>query len=263
VARRDTSFRNISLDVQLQPVLAEALEGRRLLTGAGFEDRGWVSIIVDETVAPSLTQQLADFKRNLIGDGWRIAPLHTDAPRMLDDDYVWKNTLPDRGPRTVDGPGVEGTFDPQKLAQYIGELQEVKNMIAADKAYAEARGGQLKQVIFVGHVTVPYSGEVQDHEQKSQPTDNYYADFDAKPELWGDYKRNFSNGNDTQHEATTNQPGDSRFDASDVPRDSQVVTVSGTNGNFRLLFKNGRKKGVALTFSGGSGQQRSGMSLTR
>ncbi len=207
--------------------LAELLEPRVLLTGSPYEDRGRVSVIVDNTLAASITAKLDQFEQDLIGDGWAVS-VHTDAPRMKDNDYIWDNDL-----------GEGRSFGNENLttgivAQYAWEIQIIKDMINADNF-----DGQLKQVILIGHVTVPYSGwsRHDGHENRAFPADAYYADLDATPATWGDdfYDELSPNGNDTQHELTTNEPGDGRFDASAVPGHAQVVTVSGS-GTFQLTF---------------------------
>ncbi|MGH7178452.1 MAG: hypothetical protein ACREJC_13825, partial [Tepidisphaeraceae bacterium] len=77
---------------QLTRAIVETLESRTLLTGSPYEDRGWVSVIVDNTVASDLSEKLAQFKSDLIGDGHTRVTIHTDAPRMDDENYVWSNS---------------------------------------------------------------------------------------------------------------------------------------------------------------------------
>src|SRR5437773_1097422 len=72
--------------------LLEALEARTLLTGSPYEDRGWISIIVDNTVATSISDNLAQLVQDEIGDGETGVSVHTDAPRMDDENYVWSNS---------------------------------------------------------------------------------------------------------------------------------------------------------------------------
>ena len=96
---------------------------------------------MDETIAPDLTAELAQYKQDLIGDGWTVS-MHTDAPRMNDNANVWNNA--------ADPPvGITSTTQ-----QYRDDLAEVKAIIAADDAEADV----LKAIVIVGHVTVPYSG---------------------------------------------------------------------------------------------------------
>jgi hypothetical protein len=70
-----------------------------MLTGSPYVDRGWVSVIVDHTIAADLAPKIEQFKRDLVADGWTVAPDSTDsqilghaqAPRMDDEKYVWNN----------------------------------------------------------------------------------------------------------------------------------------------------------------------------
>ncbi|MGH7177335.1 MAG: hypothetical protein ACREJC_08150, partial [Tepidisphaeraceae bacterium] len=108
--------------------------------------------------------------------------------------------------------------------------------IADDAADAIAADSQLAQIILVGHVTVPYSGltHYDTHGERAFPTDLYYADADATPGFWGDYKFNAAGGGNAPHELTTNEPGDGRFDANGIPGNQQTITITGSDGQFIL-----------------------------
>lgn len=219
----------------------EPLEPRMLLSASPYENRGWVSVIVDNTLQSSLTARLAQFKQDLIGDAWTVS-LHNDAPRMDDEHYVWNNFL--------GVPVTNANFGDFK-EQYISELQIVKDMIASDAEDALAAGSELKQVILIGHVAAPYSGllNYDGHAQRAMPTDAYYADLDATPATWGDYKYNSTDGGDQAHELTTNEPGDARFDVNQVPGNAQTVTVSGSSGTFTLTFNGATTSALAFDAS--------------
>src|SRR5262245_44996146 len=120
----------------------EALEQRLHLSS--YADRGTISVIVDELVAPHLTAELAAYKKTLIGDGYRVTMHdgieHPAAPRMDDDENVWDN-FAQGGPEAV-------TYT---TTQYRADIQTVKDMIAAD-ADANNDGiedGLLKAIVFV------------------------------------------------------------------------------------------------------------------
>lgn len=114
--------------------LTEQLEPRCLLTAASYTDRGWVSVIVDRTVASVLAPRLDRFKQTLIADGYTIAPdsqlpnvlSHSDAPRMDDENYVWNNAIPRHINKQFDA------INGNKLTQYKSELAQVKAIISAD-----------------------------------------------------------------------------------------------------------------------------------
>jgi hypothetical protein len=66
------------------PTSVELLENRVLLTGgADYADRGWVSIIVDHTIAVAVGPKLERLKQELIGDGYKISPDSMDHGRRL------------------------------------------------------------------------------------------------------------------------------------------------------------------------------------
>jgi hypothetical protein len=170
MSRRHNSTKNFESISHAARCAVEALEQRVHLS---YDDRGKISVLVDQEVAPFLITELAQYRQDLIGDGFTVS-LHTDAPRMNDDLNVWDNT--------ADPPeAVEST-----TTQYRNDLQAVKNMIAAD-----AEDETLTAIVLVGHVTVPYSGGADEisydgHPPRAMPTDQYYADLDATPLSWGD-----------------------------------------------------------------------------
>src|SRR5439155_2463810 len=127
---------------------------------------------------------------------WRIAPdvageiSHLAAPRMFDDRDVWNNTDPSNAYAI-----------PSTTNDYRSNLAAVKSLIAADAAAATAAGSQLKAIVIVGHVTVPYSGltDYDNHVNvssggpgRAMPTDQYYADVDGTAASWGDTTANYT-----------------------------------------------------------------------
>lgn len=227
-----------------QLTLIEQLESRTLLAGDNYEDRGWVSIIVDRTVAQALAPKLDRWKQTLVGDGFTIAPdqegvlSHTDAPRMNDEAYIWKNLpTPKLAVNRANTPD-------QVFTDYKNELQDIKDIINADYAAALAAGKTLK-VVLVGHPTVPYTGyaALNGHKEAAFPNDLYFADTDGTPTTWGDSRLNFPNPSnedengldDTAHELTTNEPEDGRFDTARVPTQTETFTVP-TGENFQMRY---------------------------
>lgn len=85
--------------------------------------RGNVILLVDSTLEPSLTNELATLRTNLVGDGWTVK--QAVAPRH--DDLVWTNN---------------------RL-----NLTNVVNLISSNTV-----SGTTNVVFLVGHVTIPYSG---------------------------------------------------------------------------------------------------------
>ena len=196
----------VQTTIQRAAILREFVEKLESRVHLSYDDRGRISVIVDETIASDLSAELAQYKQDLIGDGWTVS-VHTDAPRMNDNENVWDNSTP-QNPQRID-------YTTQRYRQ---DLDEVKGMIADDDAEADA----LKAVVIIGHVTVPYSGltNYDGHEFRAMPTDQYYADLDGSPATWGDTERDYPNmWLSPNWQMTMNLPGDGRFDANVVPGD--------------------------------------------
>ncbi len=85
--------------------------------------RGNVILLVDSTLEPSLTNELAVLRTNLVGDGWTVK--QAVAPRH--DDSTWTNN---------------------RL-----NLTNVVNLISSNTV-----SGTTNVVFILGHVTIPYSG---------------------------------------------------------------------------------------------------------
>jgi hypothetical protein len=78
----------------------------------------------------------------------------------------------------------------------------------------------LKSVILIGHVPVPYSGEINpdghpDH-LGAWPADTYYADMDGN---WTDVSVNNTDATDSRNH---NIPADNKFDQSDLPSSTEL-----------------------------------------
>ena len=86
--------------------------------------RGNVLLLVDETLAPSLTQELAQLRTNLVGDGWTVAARY-DAPRHNDLNFAANRP----------------------------NLTNIVDWIASNRV-----AGTTNVIFLIGHVTIPYSG---------------------------------------------------------------------------------------------------------
>ena len=77
-----------------------------------------------------------------------------------------------------------------------------------------------KAVILIGHVPVPYSGEIypdgHSNHQGAWPADTYYADLNG---IWTDQS---VNNTSASREANHNTPGDGRFDQSAIPSNLEL-----------------------------------------
>jgi len=104
------------------------------------------------------------------------------------------------------------------VAPRTGTPAAVKALIQA--AYA-ADPAQVKMVYLLGHVPVPYSGNIapdghSDH-VGAWPADGYYADMDG---IWTDTT---VNNTSASRSANNNIPGDGKFDQNDLPSATELM----------------------------------------
>jgi hypothetical protein len=133
-------LRLMSGKLRSRSAAVEPLESRRLLTSSPYHNRGWVSVIIENTIAAAIEPQLAQFKLDLIADGWTVAPdavgrIHDSAPRMDDEFYVWHNEVLPLGPVTLARDAQESS---PRLPDYKDEIQYVKDLIEGDRLAAIA-----------------------------------------------------------------------------------------------------------------------------
>lgn len=78
----------------------------------------------------------------------------------------------------------------------------------------------VKALYIIGHVPVPYSGNItpdgHDETRGARPTDAFYADMDG---IWTD---NSVNTTATSQQRTWNTPGDGKYDQSDLPSNVEL-----------------------------------------
>ncbi len=141
--------------------------------------RGNVLLLVDQTLAPSLSTELAQLRTNLVGDGWTVKHWY-DAPRHNDLNFAANRS----------------------------NLTNVVNWIAAHHVADVAN-----VLLIIGHVTIPYSGITPDDGHGSgHPPDHrgawvcdaYYGYLDKSP--WTDVTN-----------APGNAPNDGKFDLNVLP----------------------------------------------
>lgn len=159
------------------------------------EARGKVVLIVDETFSTSLAAELTRFQSDLSGDGWTV--IRHDVDRMAvspseTSDTVW--------------------------AARLAEITAVKALIRGDY---ETDSGNVKSVILLGRVAVPYSGNLapDDHPDHvgAWPADLYYGSMSGS---WSDSTVSSTIADSSRH---WNVPGDGKFDQTSIPAD---VTLS-------------------------------------
>ncbi len=158
------------------------------------ESRGKVILVVDNTHAASLSNELSRLQQDLRGDGWTV--LRHDVPRMaVDPANTSSNVWPARS----------------------NELASVKALITADYA---ADPINVKAVFLLGHVPVPYSGVLAPDSHGNHvgawPADVYYGDMDG---TWTDSDPSTLVSTNASDRRNWNAPGDGKFDQNSLPSD--------------------------------------------
>ncbi len=160
------------------------------------ESRGKVLLLVDQSQALALAPELAQLQADLAGDGWTV--LRSDLPRATVEASV--------------------LYTPAVGAARLAEVSAIKSVIV--NAY-NADPANFKSVFIIGHIPVPYSGNiapdghVPDH-QGAWPADTYYADVNG---TWTDTSVNTSGATDPRNR---NAIGDGKFDQSYIPTDLEL-----------------------------------------
>jgi hypothetical protein len=150
--------------------------------------RGKVLLLVDKTLADSLTGELARLTTDLVGDGWSVA--RAEVERHRDDDW----------PANVKA------------------IAAIKSRIIAEQ---QAAPHELKAVLLVGHVPIPYSGNLSPdgHGYRAMPADIFYGDLDGQ---WTD-TNSFANTGGFLEARFLNRAGDGKFDQYHIPPDVEGV----------------------------------------
>ena len=166
------------------------------LHGRPVQHRGRVLLVVEESIARPLSAELEQFRANLVGDGWSVD--RVEAPRH--DDNAWLQEPVNR--------------------RYIADVRRVKSLIQA--AY-ESAPAELRAVVLIGHVTIPYSGVAYEDGHWDMngawPADSFYGDMDGE---WTDQVMN--TGTNIASPVRRNLPDDGKFDP---PTFNQYITTPG------------------------------------
>jgi len=101
------------------------------------------------------------------------------------------------------------------LRSDVSRTASVVSIKSIVQAHYNSDPANVKALYIIGHVPVPYSGNItpDGHEDTrgARPTDAYYADVNG---TWTD---NTVNNTNTTQQRTWNTPGDGKFDQSDLP----------------------------------------------
>jgi len=152
------------------------------------ESRGTLLLLVDVSQTSALAQELAQLQQDLAGDGWKV----------VRSDLARESVL-----ESATGTGV----GPARLA----EVSAVKQVILT----SYTNNADLKAVYILGHLPVPYSGDLapDGHGEHlgAWPADTYYADVSG---TWTDTSVSDAGASDTRN---WNVPSDGKFDQSVIP----------------------------------------------
>jgi len=164
------------------------------VAGEAIESRGKLILLVDETMATPIQADLNLFITNLVGDGWQI--LRKDVPRHINDYSL--------------------------STSYLTNHYNITNHIAPfiRSNYTQFTTN-IKYIVIVGHVTVPYTGTFADDghyspggahgaHQGAWSADNYYGDVDGN---WTDALTITG----SSYAFNKNYPNDGRFDQDYIP----------------------------------------------
>ncbi len=150
-------------------------------------DRATVLLLVDETVARALGRELAQFKFDLVGDGWKV--VQRDAPRH--DDSRWPNNT-------------------NRIARLKTQIDQVA-----------ATTPDLRAIFLLGHVVIPHSGSCfpDGHQTRPFPVDLYYGDLRQRSNDWPDLINYIGRTNPAPpfHPPVPNVPRDGIFDPMLLP----------------------------------------------
>jgi hypothetical protein len=161
---------------------------------AAVERRGKVVLLVDNTVASNLATEITRLQQDLVGDGWTV--LRHDVARAAVD---------------------PATTDASAWSARAQELAAIKAVIQSDYA---ADPTNLKAVFLLGHLAVPYSGDLNPdgHTQHlgAWPADAYYGEVNGR---WSDAFVNDAAAGDARN---YNVVGDAKLDQTVLPSNVEL-----------------------------------------
>lgn len=152
------------------------------------EFRGAALVLVDQTLASQLRQELDQYAEDLAGDGWQVRI--REAPRH--DDAQWSNNT--------------------------NAIAHIRELVDAEAADAQ---GRLRLITLVGHVAIPHSGNCNPdgHHSRPFPVDSYYGDLVRSTNDWTDLKDfpSYLGPGEPASHRVKNAPGDGYFDQERYP----------------------------------------------
>jgi PKD repeat protein len=152
-----------------------------------------------------------------INSGINVAPIEKKGKLILLVDSTFISGLASELTRLMDDLEGDGWTVIRHNVLRSGTVTHVKSFVVADYT---ADPTNTKAVFIVGHVPVPYSGNINpdghpDH-LGAWPTDTYYADVNG---VWTDVSVTSTTASPAR---TQNVPGDKKFDQSVIPTDLEL-----------------------------------------
>lgn len=151
--------------------------------------RGKILLLVDETLASRLKEDLEQYEKDLAGDGW--SAIRHKVPRH--DDRDWSANPPN--------------------------ISKIKTLVEGDY---EKYGEDLKGIVIIGHVAIPHSGNIRSidgHHSRPIQVDHYYGDVIHGENDWTDSLTypNTTNILSPHNQPVPNVAGDGIFDNKTFP----------------------------------------------
>lgn len=171
------------------------------LNATAVEERGTALLVIERSLLRPLRRELEQFERDLIGDGWKVIQTHV------------------------------ARHDDQRWTANTNAIGRIKSFIRnAHRAHPD-----LKTVILIGHVPVPYSGchNPDGHGSRALPADLYYGDLDG---LYTDRSIDFSSQSEIGIRSGEHRHDNFRLDG----RFDQVKIPVNASGVDRLELSVGR-----------------------
>lgn len=174
----------------------------------------------------------------VLAAGMRIPAIEQRGTLVLLVDAEHAGELTDELDRLVsDLTGDGWTVVRHDIARNLSPPQ-VKQVILSEH---QARPGQVKAILLLGRIAVPYSGDVRvdghpDH-RGAWPADGYYGDVDG---VWTDERVNETSAARPENH---NVPGDGKFDQDTIPTGAELMVGRVDLSNMPVF---GKREGLLL-----------------
>jgi hypothetical protein len=162
-------------------------------TSAGYTGYGYIATGINLPLRTSFGKVILLVENSL------AAPLSAELGRLQED--LWNE-------------------DWMVVRRDVGMSESPPMIKARIKEIYDADPTNVRAVFLLGHVAVPYSGNIapdgHENHRGAWPADVYYADMDG---MWSDATVNTTSA---EREVNWNVPGDGKFDQSEIPSDVEL-----------------------------------------